>query len=129
MPLLPRTYQNLTSAFVAHWMLLRAMVSRGPNDLFLAGDTHQRIYDNYVSLGSLGIDAFTPIIHLPQCAVLGIGRIVREPVVAGDRIVPGTTLTLSLTFDHRIVDGREAVSFLKRIKEVIESPSRMLIEI
>ena len=40
----------------AHWMLLRAMVAPGPNDLFLAGDTHQRIYDNYVSLGSLGIE-------------------------------------------------------------------------
>jgi superfamily I DNA/RNA helicase/mRNA-degrading endonuclease RelE of RelBE toxin-antitoxin system len=40
----------------AHWMLLRAMVARGPNDLFLTGDTHQRIYDNYVSLGSLGIE-------------------------------------------------------------------------
>ena len=45
--------QDLSSA---HWMLLRAMVGRGPNDLFLASDTHQRIYDNYVSLGSLGIE-------------------------------------------------------------------------
>ena len=45
--------QDLSSA---HWMLLRAMVGQGPNDLFLAGDTHQRIYDNYVSLGSLGIE-------------------------------------------------------------------------
>jgi superfamily I DNA/RNA helicase/mRNA-degrading endonuclease RelE of RelBE toxin-antitoxin system len=45
--------QDLSSA---HWMLLRAMVGRGPNDLFLTGDTHQRIYDNYVSLGSLGIE-------------------------------------------------------------------------
>jgi superfamily I DNA/RNA helicase len=45
--------QDLSSA---HWMLLRAMVTRGPNDLFLAGDTHQRIYDNYVSLASLGIE-------------------------------------------------------------------------
>ena len=45
--------QDLSSA---HWMLLRAMVGRGPNDLFLAGDTHQRIYNNYVSLGSLGIE-------------------------------------------------------------------------
>ena len=45
--------QDLSSA---HWMLLRAMVAKGPNDLFLAGDTHQRIYDNYVSLGSLGIE-------------------------------------------------------------------------
>jgi superfamily I DNA/RNA helicase len=45
--------QDLSSA---HWMLLRAMAARGPNDLFLVGDTHQRIYDNYVSLGSLGIE-------------------------------------------------------------------------
>ena len=45
--------QDLSSA---HWMLLRAMVARGPNDVFLASDTHQRIYDNYVSLGSLGIE-------------------------------------------------------------------------
>jgi superfamily I DNA/RNA helicase/mRNA-degrading endonuclease RelE of RelBE toxin-antitoxin system len=45
--------QDLSSA---HWMVLRAMVAKGPNDLFLAGDTHQRIYDNYVSLGSLGIE-------------------------------------------------------------------------
>ncbi|HEY1914282.1 MAG TPA: UvrD-helicase domain-containing protein [Streptosporangiaceae bacterium] len=49
--------QDLSSA---HWMLLRAMVARGPNDLFLAGDTHQRIYDNYVSLASLGIEIRGP---------------------------------------------------------------------
>src|SRR5262249_24979189 len=57
------------------------------------------------NLGSLGIDAFTPIIHLPQCAVLGIGRITREPAVVGDAILPRERMTLSLTFDHRVVDG------------------------
>ena len=59
--------QDLSSA---HWMLLRAMVGRGPNDLFLAGDTHQRIYDNYVSLSSLGIEirgrSSQADPHLPQ---------------------------------------------------------------
>lgn len=67
------------------------------------------------NLGDLGIDAFTPIIHLPQCAVLGIGRIVREAVVVEDCIVPRDMMTLSLTFDHRIVDGAPAARFLASI--------------
>jgi pyruvate dehydrogenase E2 component (dihydrolipoamide acetyltransferase) len=72
------------------------------------------------NLGMFGIDAFTPIIHLPQCAVLGVGRIVRAPAVVGDRIVPRDMLTLSLTFDHRIVDGAPAARFLEAIRRSIE---------
>src|SRR5205085_11773064 len=79
------------------------------------------------NLGSFGIDAFTPILHLPQCAVLGIGRIVAEPVVDGDRIVPGKTLTLSLTFDHRVVDGAPAARFLATLRACIENPAPWLI--
>jgi pyruvate dehydrogenase E2 component (dihydrolipoamide acetyltransferase) len=79
------------------------------------------------NLGNFGIDAFTPIIHLPQCAVLGIGRIVREPVVHRDRIVPGATLTLSLTFDHRIVDGAPAARFLQTLRGCLENPAPQLI--
>jgi pyruvate dehydrogenase E2 component (dihydrolipoamide acetyltransferase) len=74
------------------------------------------------NLGSLGIDAFTPIIHLPQCAVLGIGRIVREPAVVGDAIVPRERITLSLTFDHRVVDGAPAARFLDTLRRAIETP-------
>ena len=57
------------------------------------------------NLGAFGIEAFTPIINLPECAILGIGRIAREPVMVGDRVVGRERMSLSLTFDHRIVDG------------------------
>ena len=73
------------------------------------------------NLGSYGIDAFTPVINLPECAVLGMGRIARVPVVRGDRIEPGDQLSLSLTFDHRIVDGAPAARFLQELVRVLES--------
>jgi pyruvate dehydrogenase E2 component (dihydrolipoamide acetyltransferase) len=72
------------------------------------------------NLGGLGVDAFTPIIHVPQCAVLGLGRITREPAVVDDRIVPRDRMTLSLTFDHRIVDGAPAARFLQTLREHLE---------
>ncbi len=78
------------------------------------------------NLGMFGIDAFTPIIHLPQCAILGLGRIVREPAVVGDRIVPRDMLTLSLTFDHRVVDGAPAARFLNTLRQSIEHPGPLL---
>ncbi|MHB8736853.1 MAG: dihydrolipoamide acetyltransferase family protein, partial [Terriglobales bacterium] len=79
------------------------------------------------NLGGFGIDAFTPIIHLPQCAVLGVGRIVREPAVQGDRVVPRELLTLSLTFDHRVVDGAPAAWFLQMLRGCLEHPAPWLI--
>jgi pyruvate dehydrogenase E2 component (dihydrolipoamide acetyltransferase) len=72
------------------------------------------------NLGMFGVDAFTPIIHLPQSAVLGVGRIVREPVVVDDQVVPGDTITLSLTFDHRVVDGAPAARFLDTLRRSLE---------
>jgi pyruvate dehydrogenase E2 component (dihydrolipoamide acetyltransferase) len=79
------------------------------------------------NVGGLGIDAFTPIILLPQCAVLGIGRIVREPVVVEDRVVPGETLKLSLTFDHRVLDGAPAARFLQTLGGGLENPAAWLV--
>jgi pyruvate dehydrogenase E2 component (dihydrolipoamide acetyltransferase) len=79
------------------------------------------------NLGTFGIDAFSPIIHLPQCAVLGIGRIVREPAVRGEQIVPCDLLTLSLTFDHRVVDGAVAARFLQTLRDCLENPAPWLI--
>ncbi|MGH7222167.1 MAG: 2-oxo acid dehydrogenase subunit E2, partial [Gemmataceae bacterium] len=79
------------------------------------------------NLGNFGIDAFTPIIHLPQCAVLGIGNIVREPVVRHNRIVPGNMLTLSLTFDHRVVDGAPAARFFQTLRSYVENPAPWII--
>jgi pyruvate dehydrogenase E2 component (dihydrolipoamide acetyltransferase) len=76
------------------------------------------------NLGEFGIDAFTPIINQPQCAVLGVGRIERRPVVIEEQIVIRDQMTLSLTFDHRIVDGAPAARFLQTLAGLItECPS------
>ena len=72
------------------------------------------------------IDAFTPIINPPQCAILGAGRIVRKPAVVESEVVPQDRITLSLTFDHRIVDGGPAARFLDTIREYVEEPDLWL---
>ena len=78
------------------------------------------------NLGAHGIDAFTPILNLPQAAILGIGRIREVPVVRGEEIVPGTEISLSLTFDHRVLDGAPAATFLAEVVRAIENPGAML---
>lgn len=80
------------------------------------------------NLGMYGIDAFTPIINLPQCAILGVGRIQARPTVLGDQIVSRKQLTLSLTFDHRVVDGGPAARFLNTVREFIEEPAYWIME-
>jgi len=79
------------------------------------------------NLGMFGIDAFTPIINLPQCAILGIGRIERLPAVVNEAIVPRDQLMLSLTFDHRVVDGAPASRFLQSLSRAVESPGPHLV--
>src|SRR5262249_41632454 len=74
------------------------------------------------NLGAFGVEAFTPIITLPQCAVLGTGRISREPAVIDDRIVPRDRVALSLTFDHRVTDGAPAARFLDAVRGLLERP-------
>jgi pyruvate dehydrogenase E2 component (dihydrolipoamide acetyltransferase) len=79
------------------------------------------------NLGMYGIDAFTPIINLPQSAILGVGRISREPAVVGNAIVPRDQVTLSLTFDHRVVDGAPAARFLNDLRLAFEQPGPGLV--
>jgi len=71
----------------------------------------------------------TPIINPPQSGILGLHGINERPVVVKGQIVARPMMYIALTYDHRIVDGREAVGFLKRIKDAIEEPTRMLIEV
>ena len=78
------------------------------------------------NLGMFGVDAFTPIIDSPQCAILGIGRIVREAIVQDERVVAGWQVALSLTFDHRIVDGAPAARFLDLLRRYVEQPVPVL---
>lgn len=69
----------------------------------------------------------TPIINLPQTAVLGLHAIKDKPVVVNGQIVIRPMMYLALTYDHRLLDGREAVQFLVKVKEFIEDPRRMLL--
>jgi pyruvate dehydrogenase E2 component (dihydrolipoamide acetyltransferase) len=78
------------------------------------------------NLGMHEIDAFTPIINLPEVAILGVGRIKARPVVVNGEICVRQTIWLSLTFDHRLVDGAPAARFLQRIKQLIENPYLLL---
>ena len=71
----------------------------------------------------------TPIINPPQSAVLGLHRIEDRPVVRNGEIVVRPMMYLALSYDHRLIDGREAVTFLKTIKEAIEDPTRLLIDL
>jgi len=80
---------------------------------------------NYGSIG--GIYA-TPVINFPQAGILGIGRIVNKPVVKDQVVVPGNVLPLSLSVDHRIVDGGEASRFMNQIMEYLSNPVVMLME-
>ena len=79
--------------------------------------------------GAFGSLLSTPIINPPQTGILGMHTIQERPVAVQGQVVIRPMMYLALTYDHRIVDGREAVLFLRRVKEVIETPSRMLIEI
>jgi 2-oxoglutarate dehydrogenase E2 component (dihydrolipoamide succinyltransferase) len=71
----------------------------------------------------------TPIVNPPQSGVLGLHAIQERPVARNGNVVIRPMMYIALTYDHRVVDGREAVSFLKRVKDVTENPSRMLLEI
>ncbi|CAN7038947.1 unnamed protein product [Brassica rapa subsp. trilocularis] len=71
----------------------------------------------------------TPIINPPQSAILGMHSIVQRPMVVGGSVVPRPMMYVALTYDHRLIDGREAVYFLRRIKDVVEDPQRLLLDI
>jgi len=78
------------------------------------------------NLGMFGVDTFTPIINLPECAILGVGRIRPEPTALDGEIVVRQRMWVSLTFDHRVVDGAPAARFFQRLVAYIESPCLLL---
>jgi len=79
--------------------------------------------------GVFGSLLSTPIINPPQSAVLGLHRIEERPVVRDGQIVARPMMYLALSYDHRLIDGREAVTALKIVKEAIEDPMRLLIDL
>ena len=106
------------------------------------GDFARRAADNKIRLDELQGGTFTisnggvygsllstPIVNPPQSAILGLHAIQDRPVARNGQVVIRPMMYVALTYDHRIVDGREAVTFLKRIKDGIEDPTRLLIEV
>lgn len=71
----------------------------------------------------------TPIINLPQSAILGMHAIKERPIAVNGKVEVRPMMYLALTYDHRIIDGREAVTFLVRVKEILEDPRRLLLDV
>lgn len=80
------------------------------------------------SFGSIGGIFATPVINYPQAGILGIGRILKTPIVKDDEIVIGNIMPVSLTVDHRIVDGGETTRFVKRVMEYLSDPVALLMD-
>ena len=106
------------------------------------GDFARRAADNKLKLEELQGGTFTisnggvygsmmstPIINPPQSGILGLHAIQDRPMAVNGQVVIRPMMYLALTYDHRLVDGREAVTFLKRVKDSIEDPSRLLLEV
>ncbi|WP_213357747.1 pyruvate dehydrogenase complex dihydrolipoamide acetyltransferase [Chlamydiifrater phoenicopteri] len=80
------------------------------------------------NLGMTGITEFVAIINPPQAAILAVGGIEQEPVVINDQIVIGSTCCLTLSVDHRVIDGMEAALFMKRLQHFLENPALLLLK-
>ncbi|MZQ98993.1 MAG: 2-oxo acid dehydrogenase subunit E2 [Acidaminobacter sp.] len=78
------------------------------------------------NLGMFDIDGFTAVINPPEAGILAVGKLAKQPVVIGDEIVIRSMMQLSLTYDHRIIDGAPAAEFLRRIKTLLENPGLLI---
>ncbi len=105
---------------------LRALVERAQSGQALPDELSGSTF-TITNLGVYEIDAFTPIINLPETAILGVGRIKARPAVVDGEICVRQVMWLSLTFDHRLVDGAPAARFLRRIKQLVEEPYLLLV--
>jgi pyruvate dehydrogenase E2 component (dihydrolipoamide acetyltransferase) len=103
----------------------RQLVDRARNRKSLPDDLAGGTF-TITNLGAFEIDAFTPVINLPEAAILGVGRIAPKVVPRDGQVVIRTICTLSLVFDHRLVDGAAAARFLQYIKSLMEEPYLLL---
>jgi pyruvate dehydrogenase E2 component (dihydrolipoamide acetyltransferase) len=75
-----------------------------------------------------GVDGFTPIINAPQTGILGVGRIVEKPVIYRGEVAKRSMMVLSLTFDHRIIDGAPAGAFLQTVADLLAHGNRISLD-
>jgi pyruvate dehydrogenase E2 component (dihydrolipoamide acetyltransferase) len=106
--------------------LSRELIDRARAGALTVGEMRGGTF-TVTNLGPMGIEMFTPLINLPECAILGVGRIQKQVVVDDRQFVARDRMTLSLTFDHRIVDGAPAARFLQSLSTLIENPSPWLL--
>ena len=105
----------------------RQLIEASQNRQITAGQMEDGTF-TFTNLGAFGIEYFTPIINLPQCAILGIGTISQEPVMDGNEVVSKDRLPFSLTFDHRIVDGAPAAKFLQTLCQLITETRQSMLQ-
>ncbi|HHU19950.1 MAG TPA: 2-oxo acid dehydrogenase subunit E2, partial [Bacilli bacterium] len=98
------------------------------NDFRLSPDEMSGASSTISNIGSAGGQWFTPIINYPEAAILGIGRIAEKPIVRDGEIVAAPVLAISLSFDHRIVDGATAQHALNQIKRLLNDPQLIMME-
>ena len=79
------------------------------------------------NLGPFGVDIFTPLINPPETAILGVGKIADKPMASDGKVEIRPMMYLSLSFDHRVIDGALAARFLQRVKQILEHPSSVLV--
>lgn len=104
---------------------IRQLADKARNARILPDDLSGGTF-TITNLGMYDVDGFTPVINLPEAAILGIGRIAAKPVYVGEELMRRSMMQLSLVFDHRIVDGAPAARFLQYIKELIETPALLV---
>ena len=80
------------------------------------------------NLGMFGIDDFAAVINPPEGAILAVGQVRREPVVKGDSVVPGRRLGMTLSCDHRVIDGAVGATFLRALRQILEHPTQILLQ-
>ena len=119
----PRGQKHLSEDEVERTMK-KPLVNPDRKEGIHAGNKVRTRFTNFGSIG--GIHA-VPIINYPQSGILGVGRILDRPVVKGETVVPGKILPLSLTVDHRVVDGGEAARFVNRIRNYLSEPASLAV--
>ncbi len=102
-------------------------LAQGARDNTLSVDEVTGSTFTLTNLGNYGIDGFTPIINAPEAAILGMGRIAERVVVHEDQIARRKMMVLSLTIDHRLVDGAPGAEFMRSLQELLENPYRLLV--
>lgn len=102
-------------------------IAKKARDGMLTPDEMQGSTFTISNLGMFAVDGFTPIINQPNAAILGVGRIQEKPVIINGQVEARSMMTLSLSFDHRIIDGAPAAQFLTDLKNVLEQPYKLMV--